>query len=54
MKFFRIESEAKTVTIPIKVIDGKITYFYDGPMPKLKEGAIGDLTVQESDILDID
>ena len=54
MKFFHIESEAKTVTIPIRVADGKIMYFYDGPMPKLKEGAMGDLTLLESDVLDTD
>ena len=54
MKFFHIESEAKTVTIPIRVVGGKIMYFYDGPMPKLKEGAMGDLTLLESDVLDAD
>jgi len=37
----------KTVLIPVRVVDGELKFFYGGPLPSLKEGAIGDLTVPE-------
>ncbi len=54
MKFFKSAPEEATVTIPIKIVDGKITYFYEGPMPTLQEGAIGELTLPQYAVLDKD
>ena len=36
---------AKTVKIPVRIVKGRITYFYGGPMPRLKEGTVGDLVL---------
>jgi len=46
----------KTVKIPVRIVDGQVRYFYGGELPKLREGAIGDLIVpayaiQEADDL---
>jgi len=37
----------KTVLIPVRVVEGELKFFYGGPLPSLKEGTIGDLTVPE-------
>src|SRR6266496_2312976 len=43
---------AKKVKIPIRVVDGKIQFFYGGKLPQLKEGAVGDLIISAFAIQD--
>lgn len=33
------------VTIPVKVVNGKLEYFYGGDLPKLEDGIIGELVL---------
>jgi len=35
MKFFNIEHGVKTVTIPVTVADGNVTYFYGDSLPSV-------------------
>lgn len=42
----------KRVIVPIRVIKGKIEYFYGGGLPNIKDGAIGDLILPEYCIAD--
>ena len=44
MPFIPDEQE-KTVKIPIQVRGGRIQFYFDGPLPLLEEGVIGDLVV---------
>ena len=44
MSFIPDEYE-KTAKIPIQVRKGQIQFYFDGPMPELREGIIGDLVV---------
>ena len=40
---FTPDEQEKTVKIPIQVRAGQIQFYFDGPLPALKEGIIGDL-----------
>ena len=51
MSFIPDEQE-KTVKIPIQVRAGQIQFYFDGPLPDLKEGVIGDLVVPYDAVLD--
>ena len=43
--------QEKTVRIPVRIrTHGRIDYFYGGPLPKMREGTIGDLVVPERSI----
>ncbi len=42
----------KTVCIPVRVVKGRITYFYDGKTLDLEDGAIGDLILPEQYVKD--
>jgi hypothetical protein len=42
----------KTVSIPIRIVDGQVAYLYGGKLPKLHEGSIGDLRVPASAVLE--
>lgn len=44
----------KTVKIPVKIVDGKPVFFYGGDLPKLREGAIGDLILPAYAVIDKD
>jgi hypothetical protein len=46
------DEHEKTVKIPIQVCEGKIQFYFDGPMPDLKEGIIGDLVLPSYAVLD--
>ena len=40
--------QEKTIRIPVRICtDGRIDYFYGGPLPQMREGTIGDLVVPE-------
>jgi len=39
------DEQEKTVKIPIQVRAGQIEFYFDGPLPDLKEGIIGDLVL---------
>ena len=41
----KLDKEAKTIRVPVKVVGGRLTYFYGGDLPKLKEGIVGDLVI---------
>jgi hypothetical protein len=49
MSFIPDEQE-KTVKIPIQVRNGRIQFYFHGPLPDLKEGIIGDLVVPSFEI----
>jgi len=51
MAFIPDEHE-KTVKIPIQVRDGQIQFYFDGPLPDLKEGIIGDLVLPYDAVVD--
>ena len=51
MPFIPDEQE-KTVKIPIQVHGGRIQFYFDGPLPLLEEGVIGDLVVPALAVLD--
>jgi hypothetical protein len=51
MTFIPDEQE-KTVKIPVQVRGGQIHFYFDGPLPHLKEGIIGDLVVPYYAVLD--
>lgn len=43
--------QEKTVRIPVRILThGRIDYLHGGPLPKMKEGTIGDLVVPERSI----
>lgn len=46
------DREAKTVKIPVRIINGQIKYFYGGNLTNIKEGAIGELVLSELSITD--
>jgi len=46
------DKEAKTVKIPIRIINGQIKYFYGGNLPSIKDGTIGELILPEYSITD--
>ena len=48
------DSLEKTVKIPVKIVNGKPVFFYGGELPKLREGAIGDLILPAYAVLDKD
>ncbi|GDX41427.1 hypothetical protein LBMAG21_17190 [Armatimonadota bacterium] len=37
----------KTVRMPVKVVNGKLVYFYATPIPELEDGAIGEVILPE-------
>ena len=37
----------KTVQIPVRLVEGKLRFFYGGPIPSISDGAIGELVVPE-------
>jgi hypothetical protein len=37
------DEQKKTVKIPIQVRNGRIQFYFHGPLPDLKEGIIGDI-----------
>ncbi len=43
--------DGRSIKIPVKVVHGRLTYFYGGGLPTLKEGAIGDLVVTVSAVV---
>src|SRR5262249_28296171 len=49
---FNPDDQEKTVKIPIQVRAGQIQFYFDGPLPDLKEGVIGDLVVPYDAVLD--
>src|SRR5215813_10547177 len=51
MAFIPDEQE-KTVKIPIQIRAGQIQFYFDGPLPDLEEGVIGDLVVPYDAVLD--
>jgi hypothetical protein len=51
---FHPDKLAKTVRIPVKVVDGKLAYFYDRPVPLLKPGAIGEVVLPAYAVLNRD
>jgi len=42
---FTPDEQEKTVKIPVQVRAGQIQFYFDGPLPELKEGSIGDLVL---------
>jgi hypothetical protein len=51
MSFIPDEHE-KTVKIPIHIRGGQIQIYFDGPLPQLKEGIIGDLVLPYDAVVD--
>ena len=51
MSFIPDEQE-KTVKIPVQVRACQIQFYFDGPLPDLKEGVIGDLVLPRHAVLD--
>jgi hypothetical protein len=49
---FTPDEQEKTVKIPIQVRAGQIQFYFDGPLPVLKEGIIGDLVLPYIAVLD--
>src|SRR5262249_30302998 len=49
---FNPDDQEKTVKIPIQVRAGQIQFYFDGPLPDLEEGVIGDLVVPYDAVLD--
>ena len=39
------KNESRSVRVPFRVVGGKLTYFYGGCLPTLRDGAIGDLVL---------
>lgn len=50
----RTYSAEKTIVIPIKINTNGMEYFYGGPLPAFKNGAIGDLIVPINSVLELD
>ncbi|MDD4803281.1 MAG: hypothetical protein PHF24_10165 [Syntrophomonas sp.] len=46
------DKDAKTVRIPVKIVDGQVKYFYGGDLPKTINGVIGELILPEYGIID--
>lgn len=46
------DEQEKKVKIPIRIVDGKVKYFYGGNLPKIRNGAIGELILPEYSIDD--
>ncbi|HLJ55176.1 MAG TPA: hypothetical protein VKT77_09050 [Chthonomonadaceae bacterium] len=46
------DKSAERMTIPVRISKGRVTYFYGGPMPRLTEGAVGDLVLSAHAIED--
>lgn len=42
----------KTINIPIRIVNGKVNYFYGGELPLIKNGALGNLIISEYDVED--
>ena len=42
------------VRIPIRILSGRVTYFYGGPLPGLKEGTVGELVVPRHAVKDLE
>lgn len=42
----------RTVSIPVRIVEGRLEYFYGGDMPKLRPGTIADLVVQAEALID--
>ena len=36
---------AEKYCLPVRIVQGRAEYFYGGPLPAIREGAIGDLTL---------
>lgn len=41
------EFDSSTVRIPVRIRNGAITFFYAGALPKIREGAVGDLVLDK-------
>lgn len=49
------DSYAKTVKIPVKIVNGRVCLYPDGtPLPEIKDGIIGDLIVPEFSLVNQD
>jgi hypothetical protein len=46
------ERYAKTVRIPIRIENGVPKFFYEGTLPKLREGTVGDLIIAAHAVID--
>lgn len=44
------KTEARTVRVPFRLVDGQLTYFYGGPLPTFKNGCIGELVLPAFDL----
>jgi len=42
----------KTIVIPIRISDGRVVQLDNSPLPKLNDGAVGELTLLERNVLD--
>ena len=47
-----IDSLLKTVKIPVRIVNGKVNYYYGGELPSIGNGAVGELIIQEYDVED--
>jgi hypothetical protein len=45
------KSDPRTARVPFRVVDGQLMYFYGGPLPSLRDGAMGDLVLPASAIV---
>lgn len=46
--------EPAQLSIPVMIRDGQVCFYFDGPLPKLREGTVGQLVVQGTSVLDDD
>jgi hypothetical protein len=44
------KTAARSVRVPFRFVNGQLTYFYGGPLPTIKNGAIGDLVLPAFDL----
>lgn len=47
-----LDKDAKTVKIPVRIVNGQVKYFYGGDLPKIKNDVIGELILPEYGISD--
>jgi hypothetical protein len=53
-KYITPDSYRKTVMIPVRISNGKVTFYYGGNLPEMRDDVIGDLIVPSSAIKDPD
>jgi hypothetical protein len=46
------ENASVQVRIPVRIEKGKVTFFYPGSLPRIREGAVGDLVIDRIFLLD--